>query len=401
MRTRWLTIGCLVALVAATGCRRVERSGPGGSPSSELRPDERLSPKPARQRPSAAAPAPSPAPSTKKATKGQPPPVKPNPPTPYRLIKAGEPPRITLLYRFSNEEKLVWRSRMEQLTHVRKEKRCPARAQTPLRGPTVKTIPVRYGVDLTTTVSRATDGLYQLDTRMTNVSMTLPGALANQQKLLLNVLSNVNYSRRMNNRGQVTRFSFGKLTPRTLVNLSERLKAPLSHLQPMLPAAPVGVGAVWQHNRTFPLRQPGGSIAATYLTQYRLTAIRRQGDVQVVDLEMTTMVKMVGKLMGNDFTGSGSGTSKITLDAVRGVIRLAKGNLSICSSVKDRTSTNRTTFSQKLLSGGTAKPPPAKGTVPKRPAPMGTAPMGPTPKRLAPKRPAPKRPAPRPATMRP
>jgi len=300
-------------------------------------------------------------------------------------------PRVTLRYRFSHDEKLVWRTQMEQLTHVRKEKRCPLNPENPLRGTTVRTIPLRYGVDLSTVVTRAPDGQYQLDTRMANVSMTLPGALANQRQLLLKVLSNVRYSRRLSNRGQVSQFSFGKLTPKSLVELGQRLRAPLSHLQPLLPAAAVGVGAVWRHLRQVPLQQPGGSIAARYLTQYRLTAIHKQGDVQVVELEMKTKIEMTGKLMGNDFAGSGAGTANITLDTVSGIIRLSKGTLWICSAVKDRTSTNRTAFSQTLLSGGATAPAPPPQPVPKGAAPKRPTPEAPAPRPAAP-RPAPKRP---------
>jgi hypothetical protein len=340
----------MVALVAVMGCRRADRTGSGRSGAGELgadegrtrRPDPQLRPAGAAPAPGMAAPgmaapgmaapgmaapgmtappmatppmatppmaAPLMAAPPVKDPKGQPNTLRPRQPAPFVLIKAGAQPRLTLRYRFSHGEKLVW-------------------------------------LDLTTTVTRAADGLYQLDTRLSNVTMTLPPALANQRELLLKVLGNLSYTRRMSSRGRVTRFAFGKLTPRALLNLSKRFEAPLSHLQPMLPTAPVGVGAVWQHRRQHPLQQPGGRIDAIYLTQYKLTAFRTDGGRRVVDLKMATEVKMTGKLMGNDFSGGGTGTASLTLDAVRGVILRSKGNLWICSAVKGRTSTNRTAFSQ-------------------------------------------------------
>ncbi len=383
-------LGVAVALVASTGCSRVERPSADHSKSANLQADRGQSPPSLRSRPSPEPrPNPSPRPGAARATpaqrapakvprpapdsKDQPQAVKPGEPAPLVVQKAGATPRLTLRYRFSNNDKLVWRTTMEQLTHVRSEKRCPADLRTKLRGAKVRTIPVRYGVDLATTVTRAPDGLYQLDTRLANVTMNLPSALTKQRQLLLKVLSGLRYTRRMSSRGQITRFAFGKMTPKSLLNLSTRLKAPLGHLQPMLPAAPVGVGAVWQHRRQHPLLQPGGRIDAIYLTQYRLTAIRMQGGAQVVDIEMTTKVQMKGKVMGNPFTGSGSGSAQLTLDAVRGVVRVSKGDLWICSAVKDRTSTNRTAFSQTLLSDTPAAP-----TSPKRPTPP--RPMDPKPK---------------------
>lgn len=375
-----LTLGFLVALAPATGCRRAPRSGADRPGAGKLRAEQRRSPRTdPRLRPAAAPPTPAPTTPTKAPRpapdpKGQPPTLKPDGPAPFTLIKAGAAPRLTLRYRFSNDDKLTWRTTMEQLTHVRNEKRCPPDPRAGLRGTTVRTIPMRYGVDLTTTVTRATDGLYQLDTRMTNVTMTLPSLLANQRQLLSKVLSGLSYTRRMSSRGQVTRFAFGKLTPKALLNLSERFKAPLSHLQPMLPAAPVGVGGLWQHRRQHALQQPGGRIDATYLTKYRLTAIRTQGGLQVVDIEMTTKVRMTGKLMRNPFTGNGSGSAQLTLDAARGVIRMAKGTMWICSAVKNRTSTNRTAFTQTLLPDTAATPSPKKRPPP-RPSPMDTKPI--------------------------
>ncbi len=382
-----VTLGITVALVAGTNCRRVERSGTEGSGSSALEADKGRSQPPKRSHPrprprlrlGAAPAAPAPAapaktgprakpslvkPSLVKPTLVKPTLVKPDQPTPFVLVKAGATPRLTLRYRFHSDDKLVWRTTMNQETHVRNEKRCPTDPKTKLRGTTVRTIPMRYGVDLITTVTQAPDDLYQLDTRMAKVTMSLPSALASHRQLMLKVLSGLRYTRRMSRRGLVTRFAFGKMTPKSLVKLSKRLKAPLNHLQPMLPAAPVGVGAVWRHRREHPLTQPGGRINAIYLTQYQLTAIRDQDGVQVANIQMTTRVKMTGKVMGVPFTGGGSGSAKLTLDAVRGVIRAAQGNLLICSAVKDRTSTNRTVFTQTLQSDTPAAP-----TSPKRPTP--------------------------------
>jgi hypothetical protein len=387
-----MILGTAATLMAVTGCHRAERSEAEGSRSPQLSAEEgrspsarrthpRLRPRPRTGAASTAAPAriapariapariarPTPDPT------GQPKPIIPTGPTPFTLVQAGATPRITLRYRFNTDDKLVWRTTMDQVTRVRTEKQCPPDLKTKLRGPMVRTIPVRYGVDLSTTITRAPDGLYKLDTRLAKVTLSLPPALSSQRQLLLKVLSGLRYSQRMSVRGQVTRFSFGKMTPRSLLNLGERLKAPLSHLQPMLPSAAVGIGAVWQHQRQHPLVQPGGRIMATYLTRYRLTAIRKKDNLQVADIEMTTRVKMRGKVMGIPFTGGGSGSAKLTLDAVRGVVLAARGNLLICSAVKDRSSTNHTSFTQTLQSSGAATPPPKRPT-PKRPTPKPSAP---------------------------
>ena len=89
--------------------------------------------------------------------------------------------------------------------------------------------------------------------------------------------------------------------------------------------------------------------------------------------------------MGKEFRGTGRSESRVELDPKRGVMLAVQGETRICTSVMDHTSTNRTTFAQKLLGSTYTKPPPEKRPEPPR-------------YRLPPLR---KRPSPRPGKAKP
>ncbi|MFH2007469.1 MAG: hypothetical protein ABI333_12865 [bacterium] len=295
--------------------------------------------------------------------------LEPDPPGPVTVVQAGVAPRLKLRYRLKEGETLVWHSFIRQVTEVRKEKQCPAPGAKLPPHKAVRTIPMSYRVDIISKVDSADDTTYDLSSRFANVTMSLPPALTSREQLLKTVIGNISYTTRMTHQGRIQRFQLGKLTTAGLRELQKRLRAPLGHLQPVLPDEAVGVGAQWVHLRTLPLLQPGGRIDATYETRYKLTALPTAAGKQVVSLAASTRMTLTGNLMGHPFQGRGTGESRLLLDARRGVLRSARGSSHICSAVLERSSTNRTSFEQTLKDAAAPAPATAPAPSPKRAAP--------------------------------
>ena len=282
-------------------------------------------------------------------------------PGPVQVTAQGQAPQVTLRYRLRAGEQLTWQAAIEQRNELRTEKQCPASGAEPeRRKPPHRTLRLGYQVNVVTRVRKALPQLVDLQTEFQDVQLTLPPSLSDQRDLLTSLVRNTRYRTRMSRRGQIHLFELERLTGSNLKAELKQLRSPLTAMQPILPTEAVGAGAAWKHQRRVALSEPGGKVTAIYATSYRLEKMIPAGKPAQAVMRVTTSIRLQGTLMGESFEGSGRTRSRIVIDTRRGLMLSARGSTRVCSAVMGQTSTNHTTFSQKLL--GTRLTAPGKTT---------------------------------------
>jgi hypothetical protein len=302
-------------------------------------------------------------------------------PGPVKMTAQGAEPRVTLRYRLRAGEQLTWQAAIEQRNELRTEKQCPAPGAKPARRKPHRTLRLGYQVNVVTRVHKSLPQLVDLQTEFQDIQLTLPPSLSDQRDLLTSLVRNTRYRTRMSRRGQIHLFELGRLAGSDLKAELKRLRSPLTAMQPILPAEAVGTGAAWKHLRRVALSEPGGKVTASYATSYRIEKMIPAGKPAQAVLRVTTSIRLKGTLMGESFEGSGRTRSRIVIDTRRGLVLSARGNTRVCSAVMEQTSTNHTSFSQKLH--GT------RLTAPGKTSPTMSAPVMSTPAMSAPRKSAP------------
>jgi hypothetical protein len=299
-----------------------------------------------------------------------------------KLIEPGSEPRQSLRYRLRKNEQLTWQTRIQQRTVLRAEKKCPApETSEASRRPPRQTLRLGYQLHVVTRVRAAMPDLLVLQTGFSNARLTLPPSLTDQRRLLTSLVENTRYRTRMTRQGHVRLFELGRLASSDLKAELKRLRSPLSALQPVLPGPAVGPGASWRQRRQITMVEPGGKITATYLTRYRLHRLVPAAAPAQAVLQVTGTVRLQGTLMGETFSGRGRSRSRVLLDLRRGLMLSARGKTRVCSAVLGQTSTNHTTFSQKLTDSRLVAPksPGRNTTAPRKTAPARSGPTRSTP----------------------
>lgn len=280
------------------------------------------------------------------------------PPAPLEVASLGAEPRHSLRYLFNAGDTLVWEAEVAQRTELRSEKICP-----PLNAPQgslsrpEQTIPLGYKVRVLSQVTSAPRDRFTLRTRFDRVRLTLPPSLTDQRSLMESLVGNTSYTVTVNRRGRVESFVLGKLTGVSAKHLLDRMRSPLGVVQPVLPDPAVGVGATWRYVHRLALPQPGGQVNAVYASMYQLSKLRGEGRDALATIQVSTTINLEGKVMGEEYSGRGLGTSRLELDVATGLVRTIEGEMKICTVVLGRSSTNYTRFGQTYQASESVKGP--------------------------------------------